>query len=158
MKTEKWYNAIKSANTTHGFCDKERLYFTWCHIRQRCKNPNNKQYKHYGGRGIKVCEEWNDYAVFRKWAISNGYADNLTIDRMNNDGDYEPTNCRWVDIKTQCNNRRTNRYITCRGKTHTLAEWGDIVGLKSGTILQRIRSGWDEESALFLPKGTRFKK
>jgi hypothetical protein len=156
-KSEKWYCAIKKANTKHGYSKKERLYSTWCHLRQRCTNPNDRAYKRYGGRGIKVCQEWNNYISFREWALENGYADNLTIDRIDNNGDYCPENCRWVNMKIQCNNRQSNHFITCRGETHTLSEWSDIVGLQSLTILARIRKGWDEESAVFLPKGARYK-
>ena len=77
-------------------------------MRQRCNNPNRSDYKRYGGRGIKICDEWNDYNTFRDWALSNGYADNLSIDRIDVNGNYEPSNCRWVDAKTQAQNKEKN--------------------------------------------------
>lgn len=95
-------------NTRHGDCY-TRLYTIWRSMRQRCGNPKNMDYKSYGGRGILVCDEWKDYTAFKRWALSNGYADNLSIDRINVDGNYEPGNCRWADAKTQANNRRPRR-------------------------------------------------
>lgn len=83
-----------------------RLYRIWKGIRNRCNNVNNKDYHHYGGRGISVCNEWSDFTVFRDWAFANGYCDVLTIDRIDNDGNYEPLNCRWTDMKTQRINQR----------------------------------------------------
>lgn len=151
-KSEKWYAAIRKANSKHGYSNKERLYETWCHIRQRCNNPNDRVYPLYGGRGIKVCGAWmSDYQSFRNWAMDNGYREDLTLDRIDNNGDYCPENCRWVDRKTQANNRRTNRLITYNGITHTLSEWSEITGIKWCTILARINKGWSTEKALYTP-------
>lgn len=103
---------IAEVNRKHSKSHKSRLYKVWVGMRQRCKDPNHKSYKNYGGRGIRICKEWDDFEVFEDWAIANGYNPDAsygecTIDRINVDGDYEPTNCRWVDSKTQANNKRT---------------------------------------------------
>ena len=101
---ESIYKAI-AASTKHGEY-KTRLHGIWNGMLQRCYNPKRIKYKDYGGRGIQVCPEWHDYIRFRDWAITNGYEDDLSLDRINNDGNYEPTNCRWATAKQQANNRR----------------------------------------------------
>jgi hypothetical protein len=95
-------------------------------MRDRCLNPNNAAYDNYGGRGISICAEWrDDFDAFDRWAIEHGYDDALSIDRIDNDGDYTPQNCRWATDKEQANNKRTNRRVTAWGETKTLAEWVD---------------------------------
>lgn len=93
---------------THGG-SKTRLYRIWKSMRRRCNSPTATRYEDWGGRGIAVCEEWNNFEIFRGWALSHGYTDNLSIDRINNDGNYEPSNCRWATAKEQSNNRRARR-------------------------------------------------
>lgn len=129
----------------HGHSHKERLYETWKNMRRRCNDPTNKRYEQYGGRGIKVCPEWNDYAVFREWAMSHGYTDDLTIDRINVDKGYSPDNCRWAGARVQANNTTRNKYITFKGKTLTISQWADELGLPYGVINHRIQRGWDME-------------
>ena len=126
-----------------------RLYRIWANMKSRCSNPNVDNYRFYGGRGIKVCDEWQDFISFRFWAITNGYADDLTLDRINNDGNYEPSNCRWDTHLHQCNNTRRNHWLTFHGETHTIAEWARIVGIKVDTLERRINAhGWSVERAL----------
>jgi hypothetical protein len=145
--------------TKHG-CAKhnqvDRLYRVWKQIRNRCNNPNVKGYKYYGGRGIQICDEWNDYENFRKWAIANGYDEkakwgDCTIDRIDSNGNYKPDNCRWVDMKTQSNNKSTNHYITYNNETHTLAEWERLTGISRSVITCRIKRGWSVEKTFTTP-------
>lgn len=140
--------------TKHGEAH-TRLFYTWVGMRDRCNNPRNKRYENYGGRGITVCEEWeNSYEAFAKWARENGYADNLTIDRIDVDGNYEPSNCRWADLKTQMRNRTDNHYITIDGVTRPLVEWCEIYGQKYSVVHSRITAlGWDAKDALERPNG-----
>ena len=115
-------------------------------MKTRCYNPSSNKYHAYGARGIKVCDEWkNSFKKFKEWALSNGYGDNLTIDRINNDGNYEPSNCRWVTNKQNTNNTRKNRVITYNGETHTMSEWCEILRVKLGTLSARIYRGWSLE-------------
>lgn len=128
---------------------KSRIYRIWSNIKRRCYNPKNEAYCNYGMRGITVCSEWvNDPQAFYKWAISNGYTDNLTIDRINNNGNYKPSNCRWVTSKIQSNNKRKNHLVTYQGVTHTLSEWSSIIGIKQSTIRARLKRGWDIKNVL----------
>ena len=138
----------RDAVSKHGLYN-TRLYRIWAHMKERCYNLNYKHFSDYGGRGITVCDEWkNDFAEFYNWAMSNGYSDDLTIDRINNDGNYEPSNCRWVDMNTQENNRRNNHFITINGVTHTVAEWAKIKGISQHTIYARLKIGWSEYDAI----------
>lgn len=129
----------------HGLSN-TRLYRVWNTMKQRCLNPNNSGYRRYGGRGISICDEWMNFSEFRKWAIENGYNENsafgeLTIDRINNDGNYEPTNCRLANQTTQMNNRVSNVYVEHRGVVKTIAEWARFYGVRYSTIYNRYRRG-----------------
>lgn len=136
----------------HGFCDKERLYRVWGLMRNRCNNPKSSHYDLYGGRGVRVCDEWDSYLNFREWALNHGYNDSLTIDRIDPDGDYCAENCRWVSQKVQCNNKRNNHYITYNGETKTMSEWSDYLGISYHVIRNRINKyGWSVERALTTP-------
>lgn len=134
-----------------------RLYHIWTGIKQRCFNPNEPAYPRYGGRGIVVCDEWKDnFGVFRTWAFASGYNDDLSLDRIDNNGNYEPSNCRWATGVEQNNNRRNNYLITYNGETHTMPEWARITGICYGTLKTRIRKGWSPERALTTPVNLEF--
>ena len=106
-------------------------------MKKRCESHNDKRYCDYGGRGIKVCEEWHNFINFYNWAIQNGYSEDLTIDRIDNNGNYEPSNCRWSTNKEQANNRRTNINITIGNTTKTMTEWCDIFNLEYNVVNAR---------------------
>lgn len=129
-----------------------RIHKIWSHIKERCLNPRCKDYDLYGGRGISVCDEWigeNGFENFYEWAVMNGYSKELTIDRKDVDGNYEPSNCQWIDAKGQANNRRTNLRYEIGGETKTLAEWCEIYGKNYGTVYFRINEmGMAPEEAL----------
>ena len=123
-------------------------------MKGRCYNPNAQQYPNYGGRGISVCPEWvESYVAFYDWAHASGYADDLTLDREDNDGDYTPDNCRWVDWKTQQRNRRSNTLKTVWGETKTVAAWAEDPRcvVVWGTLKGRLKWGWSMERALTEP-------
>lgn len=128
-----------------------KLYSTWKRIKRFCYNINVKKYKHYGGRGITMCDEWkNDFQAFYDWAMTNGYQEGLTIDRINVNGNYEPTNCRWATMKQQERNRTNNKYININGDIRCLSEWCETLGLKYSTVQSRLRYGWNIQRALEL--------
>jgi len=133
--------------TTHGRSH-TRLFRIWAGMHTRCNNKNFPRYPSYGGRGITVTPEWKDFIVFETWALLNGYNDNLTIDRIDNDGNYCPENCRWVDNIVQQNNKQNNHFITVNGETHTATEWARIKGLNDTAIHVRIKRGWKPEEAV----------
>lgn len=136
----------------HGHAENpDKLYQKWSSMRSRCYNSNATNYKNYGGRGIKVCAEWNDYEVFRKWAIDNGYKEGLTIDRIDVDGNYEPGNCRFTTMKEQNNNRRTTNFHTYNGNTQSEMKWAEEYGISYNTLKTRLKYGWSFEDALNTP-------
>lgn len=119
---------------------------------QRCTDPSFERYKDYGGRGISICQEWlEDFDLFADWAKDNGYQKGLTIDRIDNDGDYEPSNCRWITKKEQNRNKRTNLLVTYKGITKSLKDWCEELGLKYDATHNRITKGWDVETAFTAP-------
>lgn len=137
--------------TTHGSCN-TRLYKIWCSIHYRCKNINSREYKYYGERGISVCGEWDDFTPFKEWSLFNGYADTLTIDRRDNNGNYEPSNCRWVTYKVQGSNKRNNHLLTCNNKTQTLTQWSSESNIPYYVLQRRINiNHWSAERALTTP-------
>lgn len=132
---------------THGMYG-TRIYRIWNGMIMRCTNQNIPIYNNYGARGISVCNEWRKFNNFYKWAINNGYSDDLTIDRINNNGNYEPSNCRWVDYIEQANNTRRNLYIEYHGETKTLAQWSRILGFSYDLVKGRLYAGWSFEKAI----------
>lgn len=131
----------------HGMKD-SRIYSIWASMRRRCNVESSHAYKDYGGRGIKVCERWNRFINFYEDMIS-GYADDLTLDRINPNGNYEPENCRWATTKEQARNKRNTKFIEHKGKKATAIEWQEISGTDATTINYRIKKGWDLEEAIF---------
>ena len=117
----------------------------------RCYNKNSKNYKNYGGRGIIICEECLKYETFYEWAKNNGYKENLTIDRIDVNGNYEPQNCRWATLKEQANNKRNNLFFTINGITKTQAQWCKEYNIPVTNVRRRLNSGWSIEKALMTP-------
>ena len=132
-----------------------RLYSIWDNMKQRCSNSNRGDYQRYGERGIVVSPEWREsFSVFCEWALTHGYDEHLTIDRRNNDGNYCPENCRWIDRVGQMNNYGRNHVIEFKGKSQTLQQWANETGINSSTIRERLNE-WDwtiEEALSVIPK------
>lgn len=127
----------------------QRVYSIWHNMKSRCYYDRTEKYKYYGGRGITVCDEWrNDFQAFYKWAMANGYRDDLTLDRIDVNGNYEPNNCRWVDMTCQNNHTSKNHYITHNGETKTASEWARQYGINRSLFNMRIRRGWSFEKAI----------
>lgn len=145
----------QNGNYNHGMT-RTRLYRIWQAMKTRCYNQNFTHYKHYGGRGISICDEWlNDFQAFYDWSMSHGYSDDLTIDRIDNDGNYEPSNCRWATKEQQVNNCRHCHYITFNGETHSLSEWSKILNISRAVLNNRINKyGYSVERAFTEPVGT----
>lgn len=138
---------IVGFQTKHSKCA-TRLYSIWKNMKQRCVNPHNTYYCNYGGRGIKVCSEWeHDFQSFYDWAVAHGYSDNLTIDRIDNDAGYSPTNCQWSTKKHQERNKRRNHMVEINGETKTLAEWCEIYSIAYDKARSCLRYGGSVEDA-----------
>ena len=140
------------ASVHHGYGT--RLYSVWNSMRQRCNNPNSLAYHNYGGRGIKICDEWDNFSCFRRWAMENGYDENAprgmyTLDRVDVNGPYSPENCRWVDMRTQSNNKRNTIYLEFDGKKRSLTEWASLLGADYTTLWSRYSKGLTAEEILF---------
>ena len=138
-----------------------RLWRIYSNMKSRCYNPKAPNYSYYGGRGITVCEEWlnsekitigkyihnqsKGWLSFQEWALKNGYAEDLTIDRIDTNKEYSPENCRWVSMKVQINNTRHNRLITYKDRTQTMKQWCEELNLNYRTVVTRFRKGWNVE-------------
>ena len=139
---------VTASSTKHGG-RKTKLYKVWRNMLNRCNNPKNKEYHCYGGRGIKVCPEWaTDFSAFRDWALSNGYHESLTIERIDVNAGYFPENCMWADRYIQSRNRTNNRKISFQGRTMILVDWAKETGFSESTIRRRLNRGWSVERAL----------
>lgn len=142
--TKEWMHSGK-LNRKHGLYE-DRAYWVWAKVKARCYNPNCREYKNYGGRGIKMCDEWLDPKSFVEWAYANGYDKDApkgqcTLDRIDVNKDYEPSNCRFVTNAEQQNNRRDCRKFEYNGEIHTMAEWARIYDIPYQTMAQILKSG-----------------
>ena len=134
--------------TKHGM-GRTRLAGIWRNMRYRCENPNSTNADRYAKRGIGICKEWsNSFEAFAEWALANGYSDELTIDRIDNNGNYEPNNCRWVTVKEQGSNKRNNVWLTHNGETHILSEWARITNQPKTRLWKRHKLGWSDEEII----------
>lgn len=128
-------------HVTHGKTGTE-IYQKWQSMKGRCNNPNFPHYSYYGGRGISVCKEWeNDFTAFYNWSMENGYKQGLSIDRIDFNGNYEPTNCRWIPLAAQQRNKRDTVRVTVNGISKPLQEWSEISGVSSSALRERYRTG-----------------
>lgn len=134
---------------THGM-NGTRIYGIWKGMKDRCLNERSESYKDYGGRGVTIFEDWlNSFESFYNWALQSGYRDDLSIDRIDVNGNYEPSNCRWSTADVQANNKRNNHLLTYEGRTQTISQWAKELGIHSGKIKDRInKCGWSVERTL----------
>lgn len=138
--------------------DRERLREIFTSMKARCRNEKNKSYKYYGGRGIKVCDEWlSGFKTFYKWAVENGYEHDLSIERIDTNGNYCPENCKWIPISEQTKNQRSNHKITINGITKNVSDWSEISGVHRTTINSRIKKGLTGEALIKRPETSRMK-
>lgn len=146
-------NIQRNPHKTHGMSD-TRLYRIYKKMYRRCYRPQTKYYENYGGRGIEICQEWlgeHGFENFAKWALENGYADNLSIDRKDNDKGYSPDNCKWSTAKEQANNTRSTVFLTYKGETKPASAWSEITGIRQDTLTNRKRNGWSDEDCIERP-------
>lgn len=132
---------------THGQ-SRTLLYKKWVSMKRRCYDKNNDRYQHYGAKGINICKEWFEFVNFYKWAMSNGYSEKFTIDRIDVCGNYEPNNCRWVTIKEQNRNKTTTVYVELNGEKKSLGEWSEILNLPMSTLVSRRNRGRSPQEIL----------
>lgn len=138
-------------NRTHAMSN-TRLYEIWSDLKRRCSNPNHRAFDRYGGRGIKFCAEWAEFLPFYVWSVANGYSETLTIERVDNDGDYCPENCRWATRKDQANNKSITVFYELDGVKYTLPQLCEKCGISYGTLYTRInKHGWSVKAAITTP-------
>jgi hypothetical protein len=144
---------ITKENTTHGL-KQHRIYKIYYNMIARCYNDKTSHFKDYGGRGITICDEWlgeSGFVNFYDWSMKNGYSNDLSIDRIEVNGNYEPNNCRWATNEEQANNKRKTIYIEINGETKTLKQWCEFYNLNYNSVRYRIKSGWNKTLALTTP-------
>lgn len=125
-----------------------KLYKIYHGMRSRCYNPKNKDYQHYGAKGVIIAPAWSTFQEFQKWAVENGYRDGLSIDRIDVDGNYSPDNCRWVEMREQHDNTTRTIRLTCNGVTKTIGEWASEIGISARTLRRRKMLGWEDEKII----------
>lgn len=144
LRKEKAKITMAKKLTTHNK-SREKIYHIWNSMKARCYYHKSYGYKNYGARGIKICDEWlNDFMNFYNWAIENGYKEGLSIDRIDVNGDYEPSNCRWATRKEQANNKRVNKIVTYKGEKYTISQLSELIKIPYETLLWRIKHNWNE--------------
>lgn len=143
-------NHLIDMNTSHGM-SRSKLSAVWQAMKQRCLNSENQNFPYYGGRGIGICDDWIQPEAFFKWAQENGYREGLSLERINVDGNYEPSNCKWVTMKVQNRNKRDNNVIEFRGERLCMQDWANRLGIERCTLDKRLKN-WSLEKALTTPK------
>lgn len=142
---------LKERRLKHGMSE-TKLNGIYSSMKRRCYNKNDKNYNDYGNRGITVCDEWkNNSKAFYNWALSNGYQEGLTIDRIDNNGNYEPSNCKWATMKEQSRHRRNSRLVEYNGKAQCISAWAEELGVREGLLRDRLRANWSIEKAFNTP-------
>lgn len=136
-------------NTKHGL-RRTLEYGIWANIKSRCTNPNDQAFEYYGGRGIKICDRWLRFENFLE-DMGKRPSSKSTLDRKDNNGDYEKSNCRWITMKEQCNNRRSNRILSFNGKSQNISQWAKELNIQAALISLRLGRGWSVEEALSKP-------
>lgn len=146
------WNTVHPANLRHGMYGTQ-LYRAWKSIKDRCYREKCKEYKYYGAKGVTMCDEWlHDFQKFADWSIVHGFEEGLSIDRIDVNGNYEPSNCRWITMQQQMRNRTDTHYITYKGQTHCMRDWADILGISYHTLASRILcSKWSIEKSFTTP-------
>lgn len=143
--------AVVRNNYKHGMRH-TRIYNIWTKMKDRCYNPRSTNYRYYGSHGVSICDEWLDFNKFYEWTKISGYKNDLSIDRINVFGNYEPLNCRWATAKQQNSNTTRNHMITIGMETKTIQDWADTASIHRSTILSRLQRGWTTDDAVLTPK------
>lgn len=148
------HERLLERNTKHGCkkrnSERDQLYDCWVEMHRRCRDEHRKSATSYVLKGIRVCDEWNEFLPFKNWAINNGYRLGLSIERKNNSDGYNPNNCTWIPLSDQCKNKTTNVYLNYNGEVHYITEWCRLLGINRSTVQNRLNKGWSVGKALGL--------